>query len=148
VVVFDDRAESGFVFAPTDYLAAPCADDRLEAILNRYRGTKAEPRVLIIDNTADQREMISQGAARRGWAVSQCDEVLAAFKQLATDRPDLILLDLYMNDIDAFEVVRLLRKTQAGRAIPVVLLVPKTPTDEEAQGMKAAMENALARSAR
>ena len=46
-------------------------------------------------------------------------------------RPDLVLLDLMMPDLDGFGVLEAMQKTEAPRPVPVIVLSAKTLTEEE-----------------
>lgn len=63
-----------------------------------------------------------------------------AFKFLEKNRPDLILLDIMMPEMDGFEVLERLRADEAAKDIPVVFLTadeePETRARAEAAGVQ------------
>ena len=63
-----------------------------------------------------------------------------AFKFLEKNKPDLILLDIMMPELDGFEVLERLKADEATREIPVVFLTadeePETRTRAEAAGVQ------------
>jgi DNA-binding response OmpR family regulator len=54
-----------------------------------------------------------------------------AFAQLERSRPALVLLDLMMPETDGFEVLERMRREEAWRAIPVIIVTAKDLTREE-----------------
>lgn len=54
----------------------------------------------------------------------------------AEPRPDLILLDVMMPEMDGYELCRILKATPEVRDIPVIFLTGKTETDDETKGFK------------
>src|SRR5262245_4923253 len=52
------------------------------------------------------------------------------------DRPDLILLDVVMPDMDGYEVCRRLKENPATEAIPVIFLTGQTAIEEEIRGLE------------
>ncbi|MGB7538923.1 MAG: substrate-binding domain-containing protein [Anaerolineales bacterium] len=54
-----------------------------------------------------------------------------ALRILQSDRPDLVLLDLMMPDLDGFGVLEAMQKMEAARRVPVIILSAKTLTEEE-----------------
>jgi len=55
---------------------------------------------------------------QRGWTCTEAENGRVSLKCIAEEPPDLILLDLMMPEMDGFDLVRIIRKTQAGRSIP------------------------------
>jgi len=84
----------------------------------------AEPKVtlLIVDDDEDTRAVLADCVADRGFHIvlaRRGDEALALAQSA---RPDVILLDLRMPELDGFEVMRRLRADPATREIPVIVL--------------------------
>jgi DNA-binding response OmpR family regulator len=82
----------------------------------------ARQKILVVDDDHDIVEMLTLGLSRTGYEVASAyggNEGLAvARRQL----PDLILLDVIMPDKNGFEVLAELKKDEATRTIPVVML--------------------------
>ena len=56
-----------------------------------------------------------------------------AVRAAVMERPDVLIMDLGMPDMDGFEVLRLLRST--GTRVPVVLLTARDATDDKISGL-------------
>lgn len=81
----------------------------------------AQQTVLVVDDTEDMRALTGEILRIAGFAVKEArngEEALA----LAAERPDLIVLDVHMPDMDGFEVCRRLKSTPVTAPIPVLYL--------------------------
>jgi two-component system, OmpR family, response regulator len=67
--------------------------------------------VLIVDDDVDTLELATMILARAGHRVRPIDRGLDVLVEVAKDRPDLILLDIMLPDMDGFSVARRLRTT-------------------------------------
>jgi DNA-binding response OmpR family regulator len=57
-----------------------------------------------------------------GWTVHLAEDGIAALGCIHRATPDLVILDLKMPNLDGVEVLRLLRSTEVGARIPVVVV--------------------------
>ncbi len=94
-----------------DYPIAP-------QLLDRESGPK---KVLIVDDERDFSDMVREYLKRRGeYDVEVADSGFQAGYTVARFKPDLILMDLMMPDMDGFDAHRLLRDDPETRHIPVI----------------------------
>ncbi len=77
--------------------------------------------VLIIDDEPDIREMISEILSDEGYRVSTADSGRAAEAQLSAGHPDLVLLDIWMPDIDGISLLKQWQQ-QGQTDFPVVMM--------------------------
>jgi PAS domain S-box-containing protein len=133
VLVFALASESGqgYLTGAADYLTKPIDEGRLSALLRRFKGGKSAPRVLIVHDEPDSREVLCRIADQGNWVVTQAENGWTGLKALGEVPPDLVLLDLTMPDMDGLAFLGLLRATQAGRAIPVVVATAQELTAAE-----------------
>lgn len=83
-------------------------------------------RVLLIDDEPDIREVARVALERvGGWTVLLAESGRDGFSIARRERPDAIVLDLMMPDLDGAETLRLLQADAATATIPVVLLTAK-----------------------
>ena len=88
------------------------------------------PKVIIVDDDRDTREMLTLALDLEGYDVSQAANGIRLISSLHVDRPDVILLDVMMSWIDGFELCRSIKKTEEFRDIPVIFIsARKTPED-------------------
>ena len=84
------------------------------------------PKVLVVDDDAHIRSVLSFALGRDGFTVVEAADGAAALAAVAREAPDLVLLDVMMPELDGTEVCRRLRA--AGNAVPVIFLSSR---DEE-----------------
>lgn len=78
-------------------------------------------RAFVVEDDPDFRELLRDVLQRAGWTVDLADDGIAALSRIRRVIPDLIILDLMMPNLDGVEVLKLLRSTEVGRRIPVVI---------------------------
>jgi two-component system, NtrC family, sensor histidine kinase KinB len=86
--------------------------------------SQTRPRVLIVEDEADVREIVSQVLEARGYAVETAVDGLAAIAHLqkTTRDPCIVLLDLMMPHLNGWELMELLRKEDRLYCLPVVVM--------------------------
>ena len=70
------------------------------------RDQSLSSRILVVDDTEANRELLSRRLSRDGHAVSTAMTVYSALETVAKSEFDLVLLDLMMPDINGFDVLR------------------------------------------
>jgi signal transduction histidine kinase/CheY-like chemotaxis protein len=126
-----DNKGLGYALGVADYFAKPVDRDRLASVLNKYRSKHRAGSVLVVEDDAQTREIIARTLEKAGWAVAEAENGRVALERVAEQRPEVILLDLMMPVMDGFEFVRELRKTEAWRAIPVIIVTAKDISAED-----------------
>jgi CheY-like chemotaxis protein len=76
--------------------------------------------ILVVDDRLESRYVTVRTLASRGYDVRETATGSAAL-QLLSMRPDLVVLDVSLPDIDGFEVCRQIKAQPSGRRIPVVM---------------------------
>ena len=88
-------------------------------------------RILVVDDEDDIREVAQISLEMMaGWEVIPARSGEEGIRRAAEERPDAILLDVMMPDLDGPSTVRLLRADPATAAIPVILLTAKAATGD------------------
>src|SRR5579872_2230130 len=91
------------------------------------------PRVLVVDDEPNIRELVQVALKFHGCAVTHCGTGQDALGLAASGRPDLIVLDVMLPDIDGFEVCRRLRAS--GDEVPVIFLTARDTTSDAVTGL-------------
>jgi len=84
------------------------------------KGTK--PRVLLVDDYPDAREMYSEYLQYSGYDVVEATNGMEALKSAVDNAPDIILMDLSLPVMDGWEATRRLKADERTASIPVVAL--------------------------
>ena len=91
------------------------------------------PKVLVVDDEPNIRELVQVALKFHGCTVATGATGADALRRAEADRPDLIVLDVLLPDIDGFEVCRRLRA--AGNEVPVIFLTAKDTTSDTVTGL-------------
>jgi len=81
--------------------------------------TETGARVLVVDDEPAIRRFLHASLAAHGYAIFEAGDGQSALSAVSADRPDLIILDLGLPDLDGIEVTRLLREWTR---IPIIIL--------------------------
>jgi len=130
VTMTDDR-ELGYALGATEFLTKPVQRAQLVQLLDRYTTEDSERRALVVDDKAENREVLRRALENEGWQVSEAENGQLALEKLADPAPSLILLDLMMPVMDGFEFVMEMRKLDASSTIPIVVVTAKDVTQED-----------------
>ena len=142
----DDR-NKGFALGASEYLTKPLDRGRLAAILRKYRGRGLCCSALVAEDDEVTRRVLRETLEREGWDVAEAEDGRAALAAVAVRRPDLILLDLLMPEMDGFEFLEELRKEEANRSIPIVVITCKTIAAEDRRRLNGSVERILLKKA-
>jgi DNA-binding response OmpR family regulator len=93
-------------------------------------------RILVVDDTPANIQALSSTLKDKGYQVSVATSGRQALEVVSRLRPDLILLDVMMPEMDGFETCRRLKESTATKDIPVIFLTARTETADIAQGFE------------
>jgi two-component system OmpR family response regulator len=96
-------------------------------------GSDQIPQVLVVDDEPNIRELVQVALKFHGCAVSTAASGQDALRQAEALRPDLIVLDVVMPDLDGFEVCRRLRA--GGNEVPVIFLTARDTSSDTVTGL-------------
>ena len=142
LTIADDR-NKGFALGASEYLTKPLDRGRLAAILRKYRGRGLCCSALVVEDEEATRRVLRETLEGEGWDVADAADGRAALAAVAGRRPDLILLDLLMPEMDGFEFLEELRKEEANRSIPIVVITAKTIAVEDRRRLNGSVERIL-----
>jgi two-component system, OmpR family, response regulator len=91
------------------------------------------PRVLVVDDEPNIRELVQVALKFHGCAVTTGATGGDALRLARSDHPDLIVLDVMLPDVDGFEVCRRLRAS--GDEVPIIFLTARDATSESITGL-------------
>ena len=94
------------------------------------------PSILSVDDEDDVTALISLHLTRAGYEVRTAASGRAALAAIRHKRPDLLILDLMLPDIDGFGVCEILRQQPGFATLPVILLSAWATTDARNLGLE------------
>jgi two-component system, OmpR family, response regulator len=91
------------------------------------------PQVLVVDDEPNIRELVQVALKFHGCTVTTAATGKDALRHAEAERPDLIVLDVMLPDMDGFEVCRRLRA--AGNEVPVIFLTARDTSSDTVTGL-------------
>jgi DNA-binding response OmpR family regulator len=92
-----------------------------------------------------EREAAGRPASVKGYAVATAADGEEGLAKVATEAPDLVLLDVMMPGLSGYDVCRRLRADQRTALLPVVLVTSLDPQQERVKGIEAGADDFLAK---
>lgn len=94
------------------------------------------PTALVVDDDHEICEMLLISLSLEGFRVRTTGDGASALGILDREKPDVILLDVMMPELDGYEVIRRLRQGETHRATPVIMLSAKVTDEDVWEGWK------------
>jgi DNA-binding response OmpR family regulator len=101
------------------------------------------PLVLVVEDDENLRITVADNLEDEGYRVRAVDRGRAALEAVEHERPDVVVLDIMLPDLDGYSVCRSLR--QRGLASKVLMLTARTLEDDVVQGFDAGADDYLAK---
>ena len=92
-------------------------------------------RILVVDDQPINVQLLKRKLERGGMEVMTATNGLEALEQVRTLKPDLIMLDLMMPDMDGLEVCQRLQSSSETRSIPVIFVTARTAKESKLEGL-------------
>lgn len=96
----------------------------------------APRKVLIVEDEAPIRQMIAFNLTRAGFDVEEAGDCSTARARIADSRPDLVLVDWMLPDSSGLELTRALRRDEASRELPVIMLTARAEERDKITGLE------------
>jgi two-component system, OmpR family, phosphate regulon response regulator PhoB len=92
--------------------------------------------ILIVEDERPIREMIAFGLRRAGFEIREAEDCRSARAQLADRLPDLVLVDWMLPDTSGLELTRTLKKDEATREVPIIMLTARAEEEDKIRGLE------------
>jgi two-component system OmpR family response regulator len=96
-------------------------------------------RILVVDDEPSITDAVATALRYEGFDVDEIASGRAALEAMAAVRPDLIVLDVMLPDLDGIEVTNRLRRD--GRRVPVLMLTARDATEDKIAGLAAGADD-------
>ena len=100
-------------------------------------------KILIVDDDLDTLRLVGLMLQHQGYRIIAASSGIQAISLSQGDKPDMVLLDIMMPDMDGYEVARKLRSDPATNTIPIIMFTAKTQVDDKVQGFDAGADDYL-----
>ncbi len=101
----------------------------------KEEGKAEKPLVLIVEDNADMREYISE-ILTNDYSIDKAENGLQALSAIQVKRPDIIVSDIMMPEMDGLELVAHIKGSSELQHIPIILLTAKASYSEIVRGLK------------
>ncbi|HEY0966888.1 MAG TPA: response regulator [Opitutaceae bacterium] len=93
------------------------------------------PKILVVDDQPINVQLLKRKLERESITVITAYSGQEALDQVAAERPDLILLDVMMPDMDGIEVCQRLQSQESTRSIPVIFITARSSKEGKLEGL-------------
>ena len=112
-------------------------------VAEERRGPSLASRILVVDDDAANRDLLSRRLAREGHAVTLAENGTAALELARDGEFDLVLLDLMMPGLSGFEALSRLKADERTRDVPVIMISALDELDSTVRCIEAGAEDYL-----
>jgi DNA-binding response OmpR family regulator len=99
---------------------------------------ETKSRILVVDDDVDILQLIQDLLSLEGYEINLVTNGKAALEKFSDSKPDLILLDLVLPDIDGYTICRRIRLTSQ---IPIIMVTAKGNEKEKIEGFQAGADD-------
>jgi CheY-like chemotaxis protein len=114
---------------------------RFDLMADSKRARKMPANVLVIDDDAQAISLVKAILKPFNVRVTSVDSGRSGIEQALRNKPDLVILDLLMPDVDGFEVVAALRRDKEMSRMPILIHTAKPLTAEDRQRLEGKVES-------
>ena len=139
-----------FDIGQADFLTKPIDRQQLLQMMVKFdlladgkRGKKTPSSILIVDDDPQNIRLVKAMLKPFNMEVIVADGGKAGLELALKKKPDLIILDLMMPDVDGFEVVSKLREDPAGSQIPILIYTAKNITSEDRERLQGNIQSII-----
>jgi len=100
-------------------------------------------KVLIIDDDIDTLRLVGLMLQHQGYEITAASSGEQGVAKAESERPDVILLDVMMPDMDGYEVARRLRKDPRTRSTPILMFTAKSQLEDKVTGFEVGADDYL-----
>jgi len=103
----------------------------------------AKANILLVEDSHAQGSRVKATLEQLGYLVHWTTSGIAGLKQARIERPDLVILDVVMEDMDGFAVCRWLKLHEDTRDIPVIMLTVMSEIEARVEGLQVGADDYL-----
>ena len=100
-------------------------------------------KILIVDDDVDTLRLVGIMLQRQGYQIIAATNGQQGLSKALEERPDLILLDVMMPDMDGYEVTRQLRQAPPTAQTPILMFTAKSQLDDKVAGFEVGVDDYL-----
>jgi CheY-like chemotaxis protein len=95
------------------------------------------PKILIVEDNEENRDSLSRRLQRRGYAIITAEDGAAGITMAQAEKPDLILMDMNMPELDGWEATRQIKAIKELQRVPVLALTAHALAGDKERALEA-----------
>jgi CheY-like chemotaxis protein len=95
------------------------------------------PKILLVEDNEENRDALARRLQRRGYEVLTASDGLKGVERAAADRPDLVLMDMNLPELDGWEATRRIKAAAETKALPVIALTAHAMSGDREKALEA-----------
>jgi DNA-binding response OmpR family regulator len=97
--------------------------------------TSSQPRILVVDDDANDRELLARRLSKQGFDVSTASDGIEGLRRIETEDWDLVLLEIMMPGMSGLEVLERVRRERSRSELPVILATALRDSSDQVEGL-------------
>ena len=93
-------------------------------------------KILIVDDSSTNRHVLFEMLARHGYRCILAESGKEAIEKAKSEKPDMVLMDVVMPDMDGFQATRAITRDEETKHIPVILCTSKNQETDRLWGLR------------
>ena len=122
MVTFVHDKNMGYALGASEYLTKPIDKKKFAEILSKYKCSSRPCEILVVEDDDNTRSLMVDTLTAEGWEIVEARNGREALQCLDVTKPELILLDLMMPEMDGFEFMEVIRQHEQYKHIPVIVV--------------------------
>ena len=95
------------------------------------------PKILLVEDNEMNRDMLSRRLERKGYSVVIAIDGAKGIELATSEKPDLILMDMSLPEVDGWEATRRLKAADETKHIPIIALTAHAMSDDRDRALAA-----------
>ncbi len=141
IVSMLEEKHSGLALGATDFLVKPVDPTELLSVIRKNCPSPETPAVLLVEDNIDFRMLMERSLVKEQFRVDTAGNGREALARLNERRPDIILLDLLMPEMNGFEFIDELQRRPEFHGIPIIVVTAKDLTEEDQHQLRGFVSN-------
>ncbi len=91
----------------------------------------SKPKVLLVEDNYMNKVLVTEILTLNGYEIVEAKSGIEAIKPIASERPDVVLMDLHLPEMDGITATRIIKADESLKAIPILALTAAASKGEE-----------------
>lgn len=113
----------------------------MNTTMNAAGPVKTTHKILVVEDEPDLLDLVVYNLRKEGFKPVRAETGAKALELARDEKPDLVLLDLMMPDMDGWEVYQQMKSSETMRDIPVIVVTAKAQSIDKVLGLHIAKVN-------